>query len=33
MSTGTPPEPGPVQRGDKLHGHIDGIGDLFGTIV
>ena len=33
ISTGTPAEPGPVQRGDKLHGHVDGIGDLYCTIV
>jgi fumarylpyruvate hydrolase len=33
VSTGTPVEPGPVKRGDKIHGHIDGVGDLYGTIV
>lgn len=31
--TGTPAGVGPVQRGDKLHGHIDGIGDLEVRVV
>ena len=26
--TGTPAGVGPVKRGDVLHGHIDGVGDL-----
>lgn len=26
--TGTPSGVGPVQRGDKLHGHVEGVGDL-----
>ena len=26
--TGTPAGVGPVQAGDKLHGHVDGVGDL-----
>jgi fumarylpyruvate hydrolase len=33
VSTGTPPEPGPVKKGDGLHGHVDGIGDLRCTVV
>ena len=28
IMTGTPAGVGPVKRGDELHGHIDGIGDL-----
>ncbi len=31
--SGTPSGVGPVQRGDKLHGHIDGIGDLNVSVV
>ncbi len=31
--TGTPAGVGPVQRGDQLHGHIDGIGDLEVRVV
>ena len=31
--TGTPKGPAPVVRGDRLRGHIDGIGDLVTTIV
>lgn len=31
--TGTPAGVGPVQRGDNLHGHIDGIGDLEVRVV
>jgi fumarylpyruvate hydrolase len=27
--TGTPAGVGPVERGDRLHGHIDGVGDLL----
>jgi fumarylpyruvate hydrolase len=30
--TGTPSGVGPVQRGDVLHGHIDGIGELEVTV-
>jgi fumarylpyruvate hydrolase len=33
ISTGTPPEPRPVKKGDKIHGHVDGVGDLYGTVV
>jgi len=28
LMTGTPAGVGPVQRGDQLHGHVDGVGDL-----
>ncbi|MGE0004848.1 MAG: fumarylacetoacetate hydrolase family protein [Parvibaculaceae bacterium] len=31
--SGTPSGVGPVQRGDRLHGHIDGIGDLEVKVV
>jgi fumarylpyruvate hydrolase len=31
--TGTPKGPAPVVRGDALHGHIDGVGDLHVRIV
>lgn len=31
--TGTPKGPKPVHRGDRLHGHIDGVGDLHVTIA
>jgi fumarylpyruvate hydrolase len=31
--TGTPDKVGPVQRGDRLHGHIDGLADLAVTIA
>jgi len=31
--TGTPSGVGPVQRGDKLHGHVEGVGDLKMTVV
>ena len=31
--TGTPSGVGPVQRGDKMHGHIDGLGDLHVSVV
>lgn len=33
IMTGTPAGVGPVQRGDRLHGHIDGIGDLEIDVV
>jgi fumarylpyruvate hydrolase len=28
IMTGTPKGVGPVERGDRLHGHVDGVGDL-----
>ena len=31
--SGTPSGVGPVKRGDKLHGHIDGVGDLHVAVV
>jgi fumarylpyruvate hydrolase len=31
--TGTPSGVGPVQRGDKMHGHVAGIGDLHVDVV
>lgn len=31
--SGTPSGVGPVKRGDKLDGHIDGIGDLYCTVA
>lgn len=31
--TGTPSGVGPVQRGDKLHGHVEGVGDLKMAVV
>ena len=31
--SGTPSGVGAVNRGDKLHGHIDGIGDLEVRVV
>jgi fumarylpyruvate hydrolase len=33
IMTGTPSGVGPVRRGDRLHGHIDRVGDLGVTIV
>ena len=33
ISTGTPPEPGIAARGDELHGHVEGVGELRCTIV
>jgi fumarylpyruvate hydrolase len=33
VMTGTPAGVGPVKRGDQLHGHIDGIGDLNVTVI
>ena len=33
IMTGTPAGVGAVQRGDELHGHIDGIGDLHVKVV
>lgn len=32
IMTGTPSGVGPVNRGDRLHGHIDGVGDLDVTV-
>ncbi len=31
--TGTPSGVGPVQRGDKMHGHVAGVGDLHVDVV
>jgi fumarylpyruvate hydrolase len=31
--SGTPSGVGPVERGDKLRGHIDGIGDIEVRVV
>lgn len=31
--TGTPSGVGPVQRGDVLHGHVEGVGDLHTRVV
>lgn len=31
--TGTPSGVGPVQRGDRLHGHVEGVGDLEMVVV
>ena len=31
--TGTPAGVGPVKRGDVLHGHIDGVGELATKVV
>jgi fumarylpyruvate hydrolase len=33
IMTGTPAGVGPVKRGDKMHGHVDGVGDLEVTVV
>jgi fumarylpyruvate hydrolase len=33
IMTGTPAGVGAVQRGDTLHGHIDGVGDLQVTVI
>ena len=33
IMSGTPAGVGAVKRGDKLHGHIDGIGDLTVRVV
>lgn len=33
IMTGTPAGVGPVARGDRLHGHVDGVGDLEVTVV
>ncbi|MCP4382131.1 MAG: fumarylacetoacetate hydrolase family protein [Hyphomicrobiales bacterium] len=31
--TGTPSGVGPVKRGDRIHGHVDGVGDLEVAVV
>lgn len=31
--TGTPSGVGPVKRGDKVHGHVEGVGDLMLSVV
>ena len=31
--TGTPSGVGPVKRGDQIHGHVDGVGDLRVAVV
>ena len=31
--SGTPSGVGPVQRGDVLHGHVEGVGDLHCKVV
>jgi len=33
IMTGTPSGVGPVKRGDSLHGHVDGVGDLEVKVV
>ena len=33
IMTGTPAGVGPVHRGDKLHGHVDGVGELTVSVV
>jgi fumarylpyruvate hydrolase len=33
IMTGTPAGVGPVHRGDRLHGHIDGVGELTMSVV
>jgi len=33
IMTGTPSGVGPVRRGDRLHGHVDGLGDLEVSVV
>jgi fumarylpyruvate hydrolase len=33
IMTGTPAGVGPVVRGDRLHGHVDGVGELEVTVV
>jgi len=31
--TGTPSGVGPIDRGDKMHGHVEGVGDLHVTVT
>ena len=33
IMTGTPAGVGPVHRGDKLHGHVEGVGELTVAVV
>jgi len=33
IMSGTPAGVGPVKKGDKLHGHVDGVGDLHLTVT
>lgn len=33
IQTGTPSGVGPVQRGDRMHGHVEGVGDLKVTVT
>ena len=33
IMTGTPAGVGPVHRGDKLHGHVEGVGELTVSVV
>lgn len=33
IMSGTPAGVGPIQRGDQLHGHVDGVGDLKVSVV
>ena len=33
IMSGTPAGVGPCKRGDKLHGHVDGVGDLIVTVA
>jgi fumarylpyruvate hydrolase len=33
IMSGTPAGVGPVVRGDRLHGHVDGVGDLEVLVV
>ncbi len=33
IMSGTPAGVGPVKKGDRLHGHVDGVGDLKLTVA
>ena len=33
IMSGTPAGVGPVKRGDKLHGHVDGVGELALSVI